>query len=346
MNTKLCYVLGPLLLAAVLLVACEEEQQAEIIEKVIPVKAFVAETTNLDLSSTFTGSLEGEKQAVVYAKLSEAVQDIPVTEGQTVKAGQVLVALDKYGPSSQYNSSLSLFKNSEKTYEKMAYLYKEGAISESQYDAAATEYEVNKAGFEAVSRLVNVQSPIAGIVTAIDVSEGEFVAQGQRLATVATTGKLRIRFGVNDNEIAAFETGSEVLVSSEATDHVATGEVISVAGSANTSTRAFEVEALVDNDGDHFSPGMFVRVDFVRERLENVVVVPSRSILTLEGNPTLFTVNGGQSHRKTVSLGAELDGMVIVVSGIAVGDTVVTLGQDFLEDEMSVNVTSLNGHKR
>jgi multidrug efflux pump subunit AcrA (membrane-fusion protein) len=91
---------------------------------------------------------------------------------------------------------------------------------------------------------------------------------------------------------------------------------------------------------------MFASVDFVRERLEDVLVVPHRAVLMLEGQPTLFTVNGGQSHRRQVSLGVELSGQVVVTSGISVGDTVVTLGQDFLEEEMLVNVTALNGQKR
>ena len=185
-------------------------------EQVLAVKAMLIQKTSQDVMKTFTGSLEGEKQADIYAKLAESIEKIHVKENQKVSANQVLMSLDRFGPSTRYNETNSLFLNSEKNFNKMEYLYKEGAISESQYDAARTEYEVNKANFEAVSKLVDIQTPIAGVVTAIDVSEGDFVNIGRKLATVATTGRLRGKLGVNSDEVKDFEKGMEVTVTSTA----------------------------------------------------------------------------------------------------------------------------------
>jgi membrane fusion protein (multidrug efflux system) len=331
------------LITASLLAACEGQERAEQKTQAVSVQAEVIGLTNLEQVRTYTGSLEGEKQTVIYARIAESVEKIHVTEGDSVAAGRVLISLDKEGSTSGYNESLSLFLNAEKNYRKMEFLYAEGAVSESQYDAAKTDYEVSKAAFEAVSGMVDIQSPIAGVVTAIDVSEGEFVTIGQKLATVASTRRLRVRFGVSAESIGSFSAGSEIWVYCDMVDEVARGEVFSVAGSADPVTRAFEVEALIDNSDGSLRPGLFVRIEFLQKRLDSVIAVPNRAVLMLDEQPTVFVLKDGHSKKRPVALGADFSGAVVVTSGLSVGDTLITLGQQFLDDDMPVNLAALKG---
>jgi len=320
---------------------CSQQEQTHVTRNVVSVKARVVERSDLELSRTYTGSLVGEKQAFIYAKLAEAVEKVHVAEGDRVTKDQVLVSLDKYGSSSRYNEVLSLYRNSEKNERKMAYLYEEGAISESQYDAARTEFEVNQANFEAVSRLVDVRTPIAGVVTSVGVSEGEFVGAGQRLATVATTERLKVRFGVNAEEIGAFTVGAQVAVRADVGKASARGTISAVASSADPATRAFDVEAVFDNGDGRFRPGMFVRIQHIQDRLERQIVVPRRSILDVENVLIAYIVVDGKAVRREVSLGPDADGSVVIRSGLNAGDTLVTLGQAYLDDGFEVNITEL-----
>ncbi len=332
-----------LALAASIISSCSQSETSKIDEKsATSVKAEVLKPRDVQVTRTFTGSLEGEKQAVIYAKVAEAVQAVYVKEGQDVAANTILVALDKTGPSSNYLQTKSLFANAEKNYKKMEYLFGEGAVSESQYDAARTDYEVQRASFEAVSQLVDIPTPIAGLVTAVDVSEGEFVRVGQKLATVASTGKLRVKIGVNSNDIGFFTTGTPVIVSSETAKSVASGKVVTVASSADPVTRAFEVQALIDNSDGSYKPGMFVRISIVLEDLKGVLAVPRRSVVTLDDKKTVFTITNGKAVKKEVTLGPDIDGRVVITSGVAVGDTLVTLGQDYLDDGYDVKIASLS----
>jgi len=331
-----------ILTLAGLLISCggNDEAQQGPQENILAVKALLIQKTSQDIVKTFTGSLEGEKQADIYAKLAESVEKIHVKENQQVSANQVLVSLDRFGSSTRFNETRSLFLNSEKNFNKMDYLYKEGAISETQFDAARTDYEVNKANFEAVSKLVDIQAPIAGVVTAIDVSEGNFVNIGQKLATVATTGRLRVKFGVNSDEVKEFEKGMEVTVTSTVFKYRASGEVVSVASSADPQTRTFQVEVMFDNAEGRFKPGMFVRVSLVLDKLEEVLLVPRRAILILDDKPTVFVISDNRVSQRVLSLGPEIDGRVVVTEGLAESDTLVTMGQDYLEDGNKVKITT------
>ena len=343
---KLKHISLPLILCFTVLlnVSCSEDNQETGSERTVAVKAMVVGTSNEQISKTYTGSVEGEKQAIIYAKLSEAVERVLVSEGQQIKADDVLLTLDRYGPTSRYNQSLSLSRNSEKNYKKMEYLYKEGAVSESEYDAAKTDYEVNKAAFEAVERLVEIHSPIAGVVTSLHVSPGDLVLLGQKLATIATTDRLRVEFGVGSEEIGSFEIGSEITVSTDMAVQDAEGEVSAIAGSADPMTRTFEVEAVFGNRAGIYRPGMFVRIKHIQERLESVIAVPRAAVLTLDGKETVYVVEGGLAKKRLVTLGPDLVGHVVVESGLTAGDKLVTLGQEYLDDGMRVNITTLENH--
>jgi len=333
-----------LVLAAVLFNSCSQSETSDSgqVERAISVKAELVKPRNVQVTRDFTGSLEGARQAVLYAKIAEAVEAVHVRAGQSVLANTVLVSLDKTGPSSNYLQSKSLFANAEKNYKKMEYLYGEGAVSESQYDAAKTDYEVQRAWFQAASQLVDIQTPIAGLVTAIDVSEGDFTRLGQKVATVASTDQLRVKFGVNPSDLGYFRQGARVLVSADAVRKNAEGEVVNIATSADPVTRAFEVEAMVDNNDGRYKPGMFVRISIVLEDLSDVVAVPRKSVLTLDNQETVFVVTNGLAERRLVTLGPEIDGHIVITEGVNFGDTVVTLGQDYLDDGFKVNIAALS----
>jgi RND family efflux transporter MFP subunit len=327
-----------------MLVSCSSEQQTETNhnDRVISVKAMVIKTGSIDVVKTYAGSLEGEKQAVIYSKIAEAVKFVNVSVGQTVLENQVLIELDESGPSSNLQETFSLYKNSEKNFNKMEYLFKEGAVSETDFDAAKTDYEVRKATYESASKLVKIETPIDGFVTFLGVSDGDFVQVGQKLAEVASSDKLRIKFGVNASEIDEISIGDAISVSNESESNKITGKVISVASSADPQTRDFEVEGLIDNKNTKLKPGMFVDVTHTQKHLKDVILIPRKTVLEMNNKDIVFVINNGIAESRDIELGQDVNGFVVVKSGLNVSDTLVMLGQSYLEDSSKVNITSLD----
>ena len=345
-NSVLCRTWFTLSLLSLLLTACsQQEQVSDTTERVVAVKAMIVQPSDRQLTRTYTGSLEGEQQAVLYARLPEAVREIFAPTGRHVKADEVILTLDKYGPSSSYTQAFSVYENARKSYDKMKFLFGQGAISESQHDGAKTEFEVAEAQFESVRRMLEIHTPIAGIVTSVDVSPGDLVQVGQPLATVATTDRLRVKFSANSDEVSLVNVGDDVIVHNGADGSNVTGKVVKVASSADPATRAFAVEAVISNTDGRFNPGTFVHVDYILQELTGVLAVPREAVLTLDNQPTVFTSVAGKAEQRRVGLGPEISGYVVVISGLKAGDTLITLGQDYLENGLSLNVTELNASK-
>ncbi|SYZ73976.1 putative Efflux transporter, RND family, MFP subunit [Candidatus Zixiibacteriota bacterium] len=310
----------------------------------ISVKGELIVPASRELTRTFTGSLEGEKQAVILAKISEAVEKIYVHEGNNVRAGDLIVSLDKSGPTSNYLQAMSVFKNSEKNYNKMKTLYDQGAISEYQFDGAKTDYEVSRANYEAAEQMVDLSSPISGTVTAVDVSLGQYVAPGIKVATIAQIDRLRMKFGVSSVDIGYFNIGADVRVKVEAESLlVGTGKVVAVAKSADPVTRTFEIEVEVENSAHQFKPGMFAKCDIIIGRYDNVVIAPRTAVLSRGGKDLVFVYSGGKSVAKEVVRGVDFNGVMGIKSGLEPGDTLIIVGQDYAVDGGAVKLAAFVG---
>ena len=340
---KVSILLGTALLMLVASGCSGEKQETQVAtERAVSIQGSLVVRTDAQLTKNFTGTIEGEKQAVLSAKISEAVEKVLVKEGDFVKTDDVLIMLDRNGSSSNYMQASSVFQNAEKNYNKMKFLYDEGAVSESQYDGARTEYEVAKANFEAARQLVEIKSPISGMVTSTDVSVGDYLYPGQTVATVASVDRLRIKLGVSGNDIGLFSKGSHVRISVGSSSPItADGKVYKVAQSADPSTRTFAVEIEIDNASGELKPGMFGRAAIVATSLKDIIVIPRSAVITGAEEDFIFVAADGVAHKRVVKLGVDFDGTVEILEGLNQGDTLVTIGQNYLDDGKPVKVVRL-----
>ena len=328
-------------LAAIALTSCEKEAEVQQQERVVAVSGQVLNRSSQEISRTFTGTLAGGEEALLRAKIGEAVVDVFVSEGEKVKKDARLLSLDPSGPSSQFQEAESVFRNAEKNYNKMQRLYDEGAISEMELDGTRTEYEVARANFSSASQLVDIQTPISGTVVSLPVSKGDFVAVGQTVAIVAQIDTLRARFEARLQDLEQLKLGGTVTIQVKDLDKSVKGKVTKVSRSADRTTRTFNVEVAFDNSGHFFRPGMFARVEAIVATLDDVVTVPRGAVLRLDGDRVVFVVKDGRSYRRAVSIGAELEGKAVITGGVEPGDTVVVVGQNYLEDSLKVNLTGV-----
>ncbi len=335
---------GALMLCAAALVGCgrrgEAKDPAARETRTVTVQAAVARTTELSVMRTFSGSLEGENQAFIVARLSERVTGIPVRVGESVRAGQSIVVLDKSGASSQYYQAEANFVNVGKNLERMKSLYAEGAVSLQTLDGAQTAYDVAKTDFEAARSSVELATPIDGIVAAVNVAMGDMPMPGAVLATVAAIDRMKLVFSIDEIDATSFRVGQKVLVYSDTRpDAKMAGEIVQLSRSADVKSRSFEVKALFANTRDRwFRPGMFCRVEVPVTSGGGTLAVPTASVQSDGTADWVFLIRGGRAFRTVVRAGLTNGELTAVTGQIAAGDSVATVGASTLADSTLVNV--------
>ncbi len=310
--------------------------------RIIPIEVATATRQKLMVSHTYSGSLEGEEQANIVAKLSERVTALPVHVGTAVQAGQTIVALDKSGTTSQYYQAQASYKNAEKTAQRMKSLYAEGAISAQTLDGAQTAYDVARANFEAARSAVELTTPIAGVVTAININVGELSTPGAVLSTVARIERMKITFNMNETDVANIRVGQKVTISSEMNPAAQmSGSIIQISKSADVRSRSFEIKVLFPNTANHwYKPGTFGTVTVEVSPAGTPVVLPNSAVQSDGTTSSVFLIRNGIAHPQTVVTGVSNGDATAILQGVNPGDTVATVGANALKDGSVVSIVT------
>ena len=336
------------LMSSILIVqSCGEKPEENTSDKTtytdtVSVETQFVEVKELKISKTFSGTLEGEEQANIIAKIPERIVQINVKVGDYIETGVVMFELDKGGASSQFYQAQAAFLNAQKNYDRMQNLLKVGAVSQQAFDAAQTQFEVSKANFDAAPSTVEITSPLSGIVTAINVNIGDLANPQMPLATVANIGRMKAKFNVGEIDVPSFYVGQQAEIYSEMNaDLIQTGKIFQISKSANIQSRTFEMQAMFSNTKDRwFKPGMFCRVRVNMKSKKDALTIPLSSVYKENDTDGVFVVNGNKALYKTVTTGLT-DGKVIeVTSGLQAGEQVVTLGMSNLKDGTVVIISN------
>jgi membrane fusion protein (multidrug efflux system) len=297
-------------------------------ESVVTVVTEKIERADFPVTLLIGGTLKGDRQTVIPAKVTSTVSNVPSRRGRQVRQGEMLVMLDPGGVTSQYRQALALFTNAEKQYNKMKSLYMSGAISESQLDAAETEYRVNKANYEAAAQTVEIRAPFDGVVTDIYVRAGDEVSPGLPLVEVADVGNLRMLMDVPTSQLNDLTLDQVVTVVSPVDSSVVmTGKIIAIADAASTVTRSFEVECHFGNPPKGFAPGMYVMAKVQTDILKQALVIPNHAILYRSGKALVYVVDSDTVSLVPITINAVGDGQTAVGGDINTNQRVVVVGQ-------------------
>jgi HlyD family secretion protein len=194
------------------------------------VTAQVQEGT-ISTSITATGTLQPVDTVAVGTQVSGTIQNIYADFNSVVKKGQLLAVLDKSlfnAQVEQYTANLQSMTSQliyqQQNFNRQTQLYKAGAISQSDYQTAESQYK-DARGAEGSARaqlatahknlsFASIYSPINGTVLSRNISEGQTVAASFNTPTLFTIAKdltkMQVRAAVDEADIGNVKAGQQV----------------------------------------------------------------------------------------------------------------------------------------
>lgn len=308
----------------------------ETIEETIktPVEVYEAKLDTITREITLAGLIEAEISAMVIPEIAggKKVTGIPVKVGDSVRKGSVLAYLDSESTALNYEIAEASFIDTEKNYERNKTLFEAGAISKSQFEQIELGYLQAKNTFE-LRRIelsaYSVKSPISGVVSSINVTVGNLASAQSPLAVISKIDKVLLKLNINEKEVKNLTTGQEVIVKIPSMgDKEFTGKVRSIAPTMDMQIRSFPFEIEIDNKNYEIQPGTFAKAQVKVETRENVLVIPSRGIITRGSQGKVFVVENGIVQSYVVETGLQNNIYSEILSGVKAGDKVIVRGND------------------
>jgi len=310
-----------------------------------PVEITKASRGDLETWTSLAGTVEGSFQYPVVSTNSIAVTGVAKKEGDRVKAGEVLIRLEKGAPNPMllsYSRSLALYEDAAADVERMRALYKEGAISKQALDKAELALAVAKGDLANAREGTNLIATHAGVVTSVLVKEGEMANAYAPLMWIARTDSVKVSFEAGSSQAVDLKKGQKAFWSSGANGDSGSGTLNRIDLSADPESHLVKGEALFPNPAGRLMPGAVVSFRVLSGERRGVVRIPIDCLVERSGAAIVFAVEAAGdtlvARQRVIKMGLRTPDEVEIVSGLGEGDRVVRFGQTLLEDGDRVKI--------
>lgn len=177
-----------------------------------------------------------------------------------------------------------------------------------------------------------VRAPISGTVASLSVYEDAHIQPGAPLVTVASNQELEVSLSVSEYVISKLRVGDQAKVRVPSMSVEFTADILEVAYAPKMQSSLYAVTVAIPDDVDNLLNGMFADVTLYTEAKEDVVIIPSESVLIRgEGQYVVILDENNMAQLIDVQVGMIGDGFSEITSGLLGGETIVVLGQSYLE---------------
>ncbi len=277
-------------------------------------------------------------------------------EGDTVKAGEVIVKLDendtltaiKQAEINLAKAKLTRDKNRD-TLEKAIIdldgkkkLLASGAVSADQVDLAKTAVdnaryalksseldlaqseltlEIAKKDFKSTA----VKAPFTGVILSSTLVPGDIVNKGEELITVADISRIILTAEIDEFDIGKVKKGQTVSITSDSLGNkilTSVVDTISPAAEVVNNISIFNVSTIIDNKKDILKPGMSADISILIKS-DSGLIIPSKAVSRIRTRSYVKVYEKGEIKTKRIKTGADNGINIVVLDGLKEGDMVV-----------------------
>ncbi len=272
-----------------------------------------------------------EKVANIHLRSSGWIERLAVrSEGEAIEKGDLL--FDVYSPDlvnaqaeflQTVRSGNATTINASKDRLRALYI-SEGQIRELEKTRHITQY-------------VKVYAPISGVVTALNVADGQFFKPDTEIMALANLSTVWLMSDVFEADADQLRLGAPVKAQSKFEPGARlTGAIDYIYPDLDAVTRTIPVRTVLDNAATKLKPGMFMTVEIEGPERPDAAIIPLQALIrTGRQERVILALGEGRFQPAAVTSGVESDGKIEILSGLNPGEMVVVSGQFLIDSESS-----------
>lgn len=288
------------------------------------------------------GEIEPWTRLELLAKISGEVIEVLVSEGDRVQEGEVLARIEEDDYRIALNSATAAFELARANLERVESLFAKGLIPAAERDTVDTDMRTARAAMEEAALNLSrctVTAPMTGVIRRLDLKKGLLLSVADPMAEILEIDRVKAVIGIPESDVAAVRKLNTVDFTVKALDgRKITGRRHFLSPAPETAARLYRLELAVDNTDGEILPGMFIRADIVKRRVENALVIPLYAVLVRNEERFVFVEEDGTAHKRPVRLGIMEEWQVQVTDGLSAGDRLIIQGHRDVEPEQEVKV--------
>ena len=320
-----------------------------------------------ELSTSYSATIRGRQDIDIYPQVSGTIEKLCVTEGQTVRRGQLLFVIDQIPYRAALKTAVAnveaaraAMATAELTYNSNKELYAQKVVSEFSLKTAENTYLTAKAQLtQAEAQEVNarnnlsyteVKSPSDGVVGALPYRVGALVGANlpYPLTTVSDNSDMYVYFSMTENQLLALtrQYGSmdealknmpEVeLILNDNSVYNKKGVIESISGVIDRQTGTVMARVVFPNESRLLHSGASGTV-VVPSIYKNCIAIPQTATVRMQDKTIVYKVVDGKAVSTLITVAGINDGReYVVLDGLKAGDEIVSEGAGLVREGTQV----------
>ena len=320
-----------------------------------------------ELSTSYSATIRGRQDIDIYPQVSGTIEKLCVTEGQTVRRGQLLFVIDQIPYRAALKTAVAnveaaraAMATAELTYNSNKELYAQKVVSEFSLKTAENTYLTAKAQLtQAEAQEVNarnnlsyteVKSPSDGVVGALPYRVGALVGANlpYPLTTVSDNSDMYVYFSMTENQLLALtrQYGSmdealknmpEVeLILNDNSVYNKKGVIESISGVIDRQTGTVMARVVFPNESRLLHSGASGTV-VVPSIYKDCIAIPQGATVQMQDKVVVYKVMDGKAVSTLITVAGISDGReYVVLSGLQSGDEIISEGAGLMREGTQV----------
>ncbi|MBZ5728254.1 MAG: MdtA/MuxA family multidrug efflux RND transporter periplasmic adaptor subunit [Acidobacteriia bacterium] len=350
--------------------AAQAAQAARLAHRAVPVAAAAARRGDIPIYLRGLGTVTAFNTVNVKPRVDGPLVAVNYKEGQFVTKGQVLAEIDPRTfqvaveqAEGQLARDQAQQHDAEVNLARFQKLWDEQVIARQQLDTQAAQVGQFKGAIATDQANIDnarlnlsftkIQAPLSGRIGLRLVDVGNMVHAGDPnpLAIITQMQPIAVLFTLPAGELppvlAKLRAGAKLPVDaydSADRNRIAAGSLLTVDNQIDTNTGTTRLKAIFDNQNNALFPNQFVNCRLLLDTRRGVTIVPAPAVERgPQGTYVYVVAADGTAAMRTITEGITEGSDVEVTGGLTPGETVVTDGQDKLQQGSKVEVRAANG---
>ena len=285
------------------------------------------------------GTVRAKLRATIEAKLSGRIERLPVTVGQRVQQGDLLVLLDQREIQARLEQTRAVREQTQQDRKRFETLLQQNAVSRQEFEAVQARARIAEAAVtetEALLGYAKVTAPFDGVVSRKLAEVGDLASPGRPLLELEDPNALRLESDIPEALIDRLRLSEKMAVRVAALTNEIPATVSEIAPAADPNSRTFRVKLdLPPTPGLRL--GQFGRVTVPLNEVASVRI-PATAVVVRGQMEIVFVVESQKAQLRLVKTGKRLGDEWEVVSGLNAGESIVVDGAASLSDGQPVEV--------
>lgn len=261
-----------------------------------------------------------------------------VSQGAQIPVGTavcVVSAKDMTGGDANAQAKVN-YDAAKRELDRLKPLYEDKIVTQKEYNAVLQAYEIAKNAYipTQTNQGVTAKSKLSGTVTAVYVTDGQFVEAGSQIADIDRNANLLLRADLPEANRKSVATISDANIYTEdgavSVVKELNGKRVSPDKSITVASGYVPVYFEFKNDGT-FASGAFVEVYLISNSAAEGIMVPIKAVVEELGNYYVYiSLDEDCYEKRAVSLGMSDGNYIFITNGINEGDNVVVEGTTYI----------------